>query len=140
MQQMTQAFTTADIGKKKIKAVIKQAGQLINLHLDKSGTKFSSKLQYKELYLVTAVLLIGFLHETDKMTEEETVGLRNLLFNARYSLICLRGLAPAKHRIVSRQRNGCAVASKEKDWRIARTVTGAGIVSVRMAPILLYDC
>ena len=42
LQQMTQAFTTADIGKKKIKAAIKQAGQLINLHLDKSGTKFSS--------------------------------------------------------------------------------------------------
>lgn len=82
LQQMTRAFTTADIGKKKIKAAIKQAGQLINLHLDKSGTKFSSKLQYKELYLATAVLLIGFLHETDKMTEEETVGLRNLLFNA----------------------------------------------------------
>ena len=82
LQQMTQAFTTADIGKKKIKAAIKQAGQLINPYLDKSGTKFSSKLQYKELYLATAVLLIGFLHETDKMTEEETVGLRNLLFNA----------------------------------------------------------
>lgn len=82
LQQMTQAFTTADIGKKRIKAAIKQAGQLINLHLDKSGTKFSSKLQYKELYLATAILLIGFLHETDKMTEEETVGLRNLLFNA----------------------------------------------------------
>lgn len=49
LQQMTRAFTTADIGK-KIKAAIKQAGQLINLHLDKSGTKFSSKLQYKELY------------------------------------------------------------------------------------------
>lgn len=82
LQQMTQAFTTADIGKKKIKAAIKQAGQLINPYLDKSGTKFSSKLQYKELYLATAVLLIGFLHETDKMTEEETAGLRNLLFNA----------------------------------------------------------
>lgn len=81
LQQMTRAFTTADIGK-KIKAAIKQAGQLINPHLDKSGTKFSSKLQCKELYLATAVLLIGFLHETDKMTEEETVGLRNLLFNA----------------------------------------------------------
>lgn len=81
LQQMTRAFTTADIGK-KIKAAIKQAGQLINLHLDKSGTKFSSKLQYKELYLATAVLLIDFLHETDKMTEEETVGLRNLLLNA----------------------------------------------------------
>lgn len=81
LQQMTRAFTTADIDK-KIKAAIKQAGQLINLHLDKSGTKFSSYLQYKELYLVTAVLLIDFLHEMDNMTEEETVGLRNLLFNA----------------------------------------------------------
>ena len=32
--------------------------------------------------MATAVLLIGFLHEADKMTEEETVGLRNILFNA----------------------------------------------------------
>lgn len=66
LQQMTRAFTAADIGK-KIKAAIKQAGQLINPHLDKSGTKFSSKLQYKELYLATAVLLIDFLHEMDNM-------------------------------------------------------------------------
>ena len=55
-------------------------------------------------------------------------------------MICLSGSPPTKPRIVRRQRNGCAVASKEKDWRIAWTVTGAGIVSVRMAPILLYDC
>mgnify|MGYP007056407187 CR=1 FL=1 len=32
--------------------------------------------------MVTAVLLIDFLHEMDNMTEKETVGLRNLLFNA----------------------------------------------------------
>lgn len=100
LQQMTRAFTTADTGKKKIKAAIKQAGQLINLHLDKSGTMFSSKLQYKELYLATAVLLIGFLHETDKMTEEETVGLRNLLFNAIlsgiYTPLKESGVAPER--------------------------------------------